>query len=344
MAEFVPAYWKTTLDDVERELAQVKKGKVHTLRPSAGGRTIQMVEYGESNLPPATANLSSALGAHDIRCYADKTAPDYRPTVFFAGCIHGGEFEGTSALLNLIHLLETGKDYKGEEHPELVKNAEKLHLVLLPMCNPDGRTHIPFDNFVGRTQYDLRYYNQGTWKDGSLCGWPGCKKVAPIKEYVDYLGGYFNDDGVNMMHDEFFSHPSAEVQNVLDICREYAPDISVLFHGGGNSSNHITTAGYVSYSAREQTCEVIRRTLAAYEPFGIPFIDNRTAQLSYEKEKRENPISFNLISAMHHCCGAMCLTFESNQGLVEAPQPGWDNEQIYLAHRLFFGAVFEMFA
>ena len=27
---------------------------------------------------------------------------------------------------------------------------------------------------------------QGTWKDKSLCGWPDCKKVHPIIEYVDF--------------------------------------------------------------------------------------------------------------------------------------------------------------
>lgn len=340
--EFVPPYWRGNLQDVEAGIREVKKGQVHTLRPSAGGRPIYMVEYGSSNLPPSRANLSSALGGHDYSCYADKTGADYRPTVFLAGCIHGGEFEGTVAIMNLMHLIETGTDYAGQRNDGLLSYLDRLHLVLMPMCNPDGRSHIPFDNFVGKTFHDLRYFNQGTWKDGSLCGWPDCKRVSPIKDYVDYLGGYFNDDGVNMMHDEFFGHAAAETQNVLDICRQYAPDVSVLFHGGAEACNHITTLGYISRYARERTAALIGRTIAAYAPAGIPFIDNRESQLQYDTKPGRNAVSFNLPSAMHHCCGDMCITFESNQGLCDLSDCNMDNAAIYLSHMLFIQTIFEM--
>ena len=98
----IPAYWKTRLDQVEETLDLVKKGKVTQPAVSAGGRPIYQVEYGKSNLPKRTANCSSALGGKDIKAFANKTGADYNPTVFLCGCIHGGEFEGTSALLNLI--------------------------------------------------------------------------------------------------------------------------------------------------------------------------------------------------------------------------------------------------
>lgn len=341
-AEVVPVYWKGSVQDVEDAVQEVKKGKVHELRPSAGGRPIYMIEYGSSNLPVSQATLSSALGAHDYSCYADKSGEDYHQTIFLAGCIHGGEFEGTVAILNLMHLIETGMDYAGNTNEELLSYVDKLHLILVPMCNPDGRSHIPFDNYVGRTFYELRYYNQGTWKDGSLCGWPQCKRYFPIKDYVDYLGGYYNDDGVNMMHDDFFGYAAAETQNVLDICRLYAPDVSVLFHGGAESRNHITTLGYISDRARKRTCELIGRTIQAYEKAGLEFIDNREGQLSYEEEQGETPISFNLPSAMHHCCGDMCITFESNQGLSDLSDCDMDNDAIYLSHLLFLRALFEM--
>ena len=115
------------------------------------------------------ASLSSACGAHDYRCYADKTGDGYVPTVFPAACMHGGVFEGTVALMNLISLLETGTDLAGRKNDEALSLAKKLHLVLMPMCNPDGRCHVPFDNFVGHTFHDLRYYGQGTWKNGEPC-------------------------------------------------------------------------------------------------------------------------------------------------------------------------------
>ena len=100
----LPVYWHTSVDVVQEDIKKIKKGKVTELLPSAGGRPIQMIEYGKNTLPKSMASLSSALGGFDYSCYADKTRDDYIPTVFLAGCIHGGEFEGTAALMNLICL------------------------------------------------------------------------------------------------------------------------------------------------------------------------------------------------------------------------------------------------
>lgn len=341
LQEEKPVYWNCSLQDVEITVQEVKKGKVHILRSSAGGRPVYMIEYGTSNLPPSHATLSSALGAGNYAYYADKGGDDYRPAVFLAGCIHGGEFEGTVAILNLIHLLETGKDYAGNTNHELLDLAEKVHLLLMPMCNPDGRSHVPFDNFVGRTIQESKYFNQGTWKDGTLCGWPQCKKYFPIKDYVDYLGGYYNDDGVNIMHDDFFGHKAAETSNILDVCRIYAPDVSVLFHGANGNVNHVTVPGYVSGKAKKQNYQLVERTVQAFKAADYKFWNNRELHLSYDKEQAETQQAFNLISAMHHCCGEMCVTYETNQGTVGSGTYWMDNEGIYLSHNIFIKCVLE---
>ncbi len=336
-----PAYWQSSLRDADNIIQIVKKGTVHHLRPSAGGRPIYMVEYGSSNLPEASANLSSALGAGDYSCYANKKGANYHPTVFLTGCVHGGEFEGTVAILNLIHLMEKGVDCAGNANEALRSLAEKLHLLLIPISNPDGRSHIPFDSFVGRSFYELRYYNQGTWKDGSLCGWPECKRIFPIKNHVDYLGGYYNEDGVNIMHDDFFGGMAAETRNILEVCRQAAPDISVLFHGGAGGRNHITVPGYVSRYARERNCRLLARAVPAFKETGLELVDNRKEQLSYGAEEALPPKAFNLISAMHHCCGEMCMTYESNQGLRDCDYV-MGYEEIYRSHCIFLQCIFEL--
>lgn len=332
--ENIPSYWKTRLDEVEETLALVKKGKVTKPCVSAGNRPIYMVEYGTSNLPPRTANCSSALGANGrIDCYANKTGADYVPTVFLCGCIHGGEFEGTCAMLNLIKLIETGTDYKGERNDALVELCEKVHLILVPMVNPDGRSHIPFDSFVGRTFYDLRYYNQGIWKDGSLCGWPECKMIHPIKDHVAYLGGYFNDDGVNMMHEDFCGGKlSTGTQLVLDICREHAPDFSILLHGGSNTVACILYPTYASLKTNKEVYKVICACADKAQAENIPFVKNGIPNA----ESRDVPPSFNLPSAMHHCCSEPAVTFESNQGLIDHCDPIFTYDQIYRSHMILF--------
>ncbi len=330
----IPVYWKTRLDEVEETLKFVKKGVVTQPYSSAGGRPIYMVEYGKSALPPRTANCSSALGARNIGYYADKTSPDYIPTVFLCGCVHGGEFEGTSAMLNLIKLIETGTDYNGQTNDEIVELASKVHLILVPMVNPDGRSHIPFDSFVGKTFQDLRYYNQGTWKDGTLTGWPGCKAVHPIKDAVDYLGGYFNDDGVNMMHENFIGGPlSTGTQLVFDICCKYAPDFSILLHGGDNCYNHILYPAYASLKTKQEVEKVVEAVAARSEKDGVRY--TRTAPGRPEDNIAQVP-SFNLISAMHHCCSEPAVTYESNQGLLEYKNTVYDYAEIYAAHMILF--------
>lgn len=334
----IPVYWKTRLDEVEEALKLVKGGTVTQPYSSAGGRPIYKVEYGKSNLPKGTANCSSALGASgNYKCYADKTGADYTPTVFLCGCVHGGEFEGTVAILNLIKLIETGTDYAGNRNDELVELAKKLHLILVPMVNPDGRSHIPFDSFVGRTFEDLRYYNQGTWKDGSLCGWPECKMVHPIKDAVDYLGGYFNDDGVNMMHEDFIGGKlSTGTQLVFDICRLEAPDFSILLHGGDNSVPHILPPDYASLKAKKEIDDVMLAVKERSEKEGIGFRYFGVRDC----ENRPVPPSFNLISAMHHCCSEPAITYESNQGIRDRGDTIYDHDQIYKSHIILFAETF----
>ena len=332
---YMPVYWKTSLYDVEETMHLVKKGKVTMAAKSAGGRPIYTVEYGTSNLPERKANLSSAMGGKDINCYADKTGADYVPTVFIVGCVHGGEFEGTSAVLNLIKMIETGTDYAGNTNAELLAWAEKTHLILIPIVNPDGRARVPFHSFVDRTFYELRYYDQGTWKDGSLCNWPDCKKVHPIKDYVDYLGAYFNDDGVNMMHENFFGEVSTGTRLVLDICDREAPDYSILLHGGSNSVNHMIAPTYASQNAKNEVYELEQAIFAVCEKEQVRY---KVLGLS-NSEKNANSPSFNLPSAMHHCCGTPAVTFESNQGLSEYVTPTsiiCDYEEIYKMHMILF--------
>ena len=53
-----------------------------------------------------------------------------------------------------------------------------------------------------------------------------------------------------------------------------------------------------------------------------------------EHEKKAVPVSFNLPSAMHHCCGTPCVTFESNQGLTDHGTVIYDHDEIYASHMI----------
>lgn len=330
--EATPKYWKTSAKDIDECLDTVRGASVHRIASSAGKRAIRMVQYGTPNKFERTANLSSALGAGDRNCFADKSKTDYKPTVFLVGCVHGGEFEGTAAMLNFIKLLETETDYCGVRHDSLLQAAQKVNLLLIPCINPDGRSHIPFNSFVGKSLEDLRYYNQGTWKDNTLCNWPDCKKVHPIKDYVSYLGGYFNNDGVNLMHDNFFGKKSNEVQALLDIAEEAVPDFTVLLHGGANSINSVIQPAYAPKPIKRKVTDMCFRLKKMCDAASLKFDMPR----EYCGEDEETPTSFNLPSAMQHICGEPCITYEANQGL-NGSHEGYD--EIYMQHLLLFESL-----
>ena len=323
----LPIYWRSTIEDLNEALKIVKRGVVTRAGESAGKRPIYRVEYGKSNIKLGRANLSSALGAHDVRFYADKTGEDYIPTLFLSGSVHGGEFEGTMAILNLIKIMETGTDYAGCEHPELLSLMEKIHLVLIPIANPDGRSRIPHRSVVGMTFDEFRYYDQGTWKGGELCGWPGCKSIHPIKEECEFLGGYFNDDGVNMMHEDFFGEISNESKILIDVCRKEVPDLSIQLHGGTNCICTLLPNEYGSQENLERCMKLSNAVKVTLEENGIPYKVSGVGVISS---------AFGLKGAMHHVCGEPVLTFESNQGLLDCGAACYTYDEIYRSHMLLF--------
>ena len=330
----MPEFWKTDLETIEKFAKTVKLAEVKSLCKSAGGRDVWCFSYGEKQIITHKANYSSACGAHDKSCYAPVDGK--KPVVILLGDVHGCEVEGTAAIMNLISLMETGKDLGGCEQPALVKAAKKVRLVLVPVCNVDGRARVKPAAMAGLTGDELRYWTQGTWKDGSLCGWPDCKKQHPIKDYVDFLGGYYNDDGINLMHDNFFRPMARETQAILDLCDSESADWVIHLHGGSNSVNALLQPTYVAYETKMAIKELSVRCNAAAQPEGLAF----TISNVLEKEQGATPPSFNLVSATHHVCGAVCATFESNQCVIDQPGVHYSLEQIYASHRILFEQLF----
>ena len=327
----VPAYWKTTLEDLEKTVSDVQKGTVERVCQSAGGRPVYRIYYGKPNDVKNTANLSSAMGAGSTRYFADKSAPDYRPTLFLVGAVHAGELEGTAALMNLISVFETGKDFSGKEYPFITAIAEKVNFIIIPIANPDGRARMPLPSMMDLDFESFRYLGQGTWKDGTLTGYPSCKSITPIKEASGFLGSYFNDDGVNLMHDYFFTNPCAETKAILQTAEMFAPDFSVLFHGGSNNKPHMAGSGYLFQSTKAK--------INAYQQFIADEYKEFDFSLGGEGVNDKNNASFNLTSAISHVCGEPAITFESNQGLnyFDEKQPWlvkYTYDEIFLHHML----------
>ena len=337
MNESVPFLWKGNLSDVEETVSKVKKGKCELVCKSAGGRNIYLVSYGKENVINTKANYNSACGGQDISCYADKSSKNYRKTLFLIGNVHGGEFEGTVAINNLISIMETGADISGKDFSRLREGLEKYNLLIIPSINPDGRSRVPFDSLVGEPLEVMRHYNQGTWKTGGLCNWPDCKKVHPIKEASDYLGGYFNDDGINLMHDNFFLPMAKETKVLMKIADKYAPDLTVMLHGGANCRNLMIKPAYCATHIYEEIACLEKIWQEKCERESL-----RYRQRAREDESSNPPTSFNLASALTHICGAPCVTYETNQGL-DYGEEIYSYAEIYRHHMVLFESILSFF-
>ena len=311
----IPEFYKSTLSDIDNEINKMKTGKAEVIATSPGGLPVYAVYYGTKDDFHSQANYNSAVAARNPAYYAKKDNGT-KPVVFFLGPVHGQEVENIVGLVNLIHVAETGMDYRGKEWASLKSKLEKCRIIIVPSGNPDGRKRCPYDSFVGLPTEIMTKYGQGTRKDGSLYGWPGAKAVHPMKGNVKILGAYFNDDGINPMHDDFFSPMADETKAILDIARAEVPDMTVSLHSHENKPR-ILPASYVAWFMKERIQDLTRRLNDRYKRSGLPYIpEDWIGDPGIEDEKFPPNSSFNLICALHQLSGTMAFTFECSHGTV----------------------------
>jgi hypothetical protein len=319
----IPSFWKGRVEEIEAAVAAVKRGKVETIARSPGGRPVYLVAYGPKSDFHGQANYGSAVAAGDPGYYARK--PDGSPpVVFIVGPVHGQEVEGMVGLVNLLQTAETGKDLRGKEWPRLRANFDRCRVLIVPVGNPDGRARCPYDSFVGIPVDEMARIGQGTRKDGTLYGWPGVKQRHPMKGDVGLLGAYFNDNGVNLMHDEFFAPMAEETKALLRVARDEAPDYVLVLHSHGSQPVILATA-YVPRYCKETQAQFAARVEEHWRQGGLPA---GKAPAPAEDGVKYPPPSFNLTSALHHVCGGVAMLFECPHGLKEAKYVQVTHDQI----------------
>ena len=316
----IPEFYGSSLSVIEQEVKQLEKGDAEVVATSPGGLPVYAVYYGAKEDFHSRANYNSAVAARNPAYYARKDSSS-KPVVFFLGPVHGQEVEGIVGLVNLIHVAETGKDHRGQEWPDLQRKLGMCRVIIVPCGNPDGRKRCPYSSFVGLPVEIMTKYGQGTRTDGSSWGWPGAKSLHPMKGDVGILGAYFNNDGINTMHDDWFSPMAAETKAILEIARSEAPDMTVSLHSHHQKSR-ILPAHYVPWFMKMRIDTLTRRVNRRYASKGLPSIPDDWISLpDLEDEAFPPQTSFNLISALHHVSGTMAFTFECSHGTVTDTDP-----------------------
>lgn len=195
-----PDFWRVRVEEIIDECRAAAKGKSDIICHTPAGYPVYAVFYGDFSEVPARTNWSSGSAVGNRKHLRQADAPQ---TILLLAGIHGAEAESVAALVNLIHLLETGKDYRGIFRPEWLEFSKNYRFIIVPCANMDGRAICP-DHLMDVGYEDFRAASQGRWLDGSLIGYGenGTKSYFPLPlEQVSFPGGYTNSAGYNIMHD-----------------------------------------------------------------------------------------------------------------------------------------------
>lgn len=279
---------------------------------SAGGRDIFAFQYGEFEEVRPMATISSAMASDRPAAFYDPSLRN-KPSLALIGSIHGGETEGIAFCLALIDLLETGRDGFGKERPELLEKIGKVRLNLIPCLNPDGREAAAIDHLNGAELDDLFLVQQGLLADGTPFRGRKVKETQPIPPgFLEFMGGYYNADGVNLQHDDFFG-PRVAPENaaIRDLFRVEIPDAFLTMHAHGAPAAFLAPDAFISPGNQRKQVEAAGYVLARLHAQGIPFLAPDSIVTP--------PWSFFFQTWLHHMTGATPLLFEFCHGLKIRP-------------------------
>ena len=306
----LPAFWVGDVAGLPQRFERLKRGQMAVIAVTPGGRPVHLVSYGDKENVAHRANFNSAIGGQDPEAYLNKTARK-KPVILFIGPVHGQEVEGLTGLVNLIEIMETGKDLRGKDREKLRQLGDQCRLLIIPSGNPDGIARFEPRSLVGMSDDDLRFWGQGTWKDDRFCDWPQCKRQHPmVGDNVGFLGCYFNDRGINPMHDEFFAPMGPESAAFLKVAREEGPDLAVSLHSH-ESKPAVYRPAYVPAEIQQDIRSLAQECYALLSQRQLPFGGLFEPRI----EGGKNPESFNLTSALYHVSGAGSFTFECPHGI-----------------------------
>jgi hypothetical protein len=311
-ARDLPEFWIGDVEGLAARWEKLTRGEVQTIATSPGGRALHLITFGRHEPVRHRANFNSAVGGRDPSAYMDKKARK-RPVVFFVGPVHGHEVEGLTGLVNLIQIMDTGRDLRGREQAALRELGEQCRLLIVPSGNPDGTARFEPRACHGLPMDEFQFWGMGTWSDDTIAVWPASKRQHPrLGKEIGWLGCYFNDKGINPMHDEFFAPMGPEAPAILRVAMEEGPDLAVSLHSHG-SKPVVLRPAYVPMEIQQEVRRLAEAYNALMDQRGLP----HGGLFEPAPESGDPPAPFNLTSAIYHISGAVSFTHECPHGIAD---------------------------
>ena len=308
--EKIPDFWVGSVSEVDLFLdTHIQKGSVENIGTTAGGRRIRAVGYGQPRNAKGTTTFSGSLGFGNVRAYTGTDAGK-RVYLGIAG-VHGGEFEGIVGMVNLLAVLETGSDLRGKPWPGITAAARALdRIIIIPVVNADGRDRVPLrmEWYRGSDETIPEYFNTGGWPDGRNIGWPDCKQFIPLDfSSTQFPGGYPNDNGVNIQHDDFFGHRQPETEALLELAARERPDLILNMHTGAVFP--LMHRPFCETALTPVFDELFRRVQTGLTEWGLQASGEPRSEA--DPARVATPSPYNLDTALNLHCGALSVVIES---------------------------------
>lgn len=306
----LPDFWIGDVTGLSARWEKLTHGRVQVIAKSPGGRPLHLITYGAYEPVKHRANFNSAIGGRDPSAYMDK-ASRKKPVIYFVGPVHGHEVEGLTGLVNLVNVMETGHDLRGRDQAGLRALGQRCRLLILPTGNPDGTARFEPRSAHGLKHNVFQFWGMGTWSDNTIAYWPTSKRQHPrTGPEIGFMGCYFDDAGINPMHDEFLAPMGPEAPAILKVAMHAGPDLIVSLHSHENSPVLLRPA-YVPLEEQEKVIKLAKQCYVLMDGRGLP----HGTPFEAMPEGGEHPASFNLVSALYHISGATTFTFECPHGI-----------------------------
>ena len=317
-----PDFWKVR----PREIAEVCESAVKCSRKEIICRTplgypVWALFYGDFSEAPPQTNWSAGQGSTTYRNYYGRAQGGKQTFLFVAG-VHGAEPECVAGAVNIVKLLESGRDFRGRENPQLLSLLKNYRFIVVPCVNMDGRAISP-DHLRKVDWVTFRKASQGYWADGSLVGWRGSKSYFPLPlDKVGYPGGYPNAEGYNIMHDACPGDiRTEEARALLKLAARWRVDAVLNGHSYENAPSVIMPSAVDNPSTLKRARDIRYRCNQALRRAGLAVWDF----VPPEKDAPSKP-GINLNTMLSLASGALALTLECTVSYDRPDRPGAKNK------------------
>ena len=310
--EDTPDFWRVRPEQITDLCRNVRKGRTEVIATTPAGFPVYAYFYGEFNDPEPQTNWSASHSSDAVLSFmGDVSHPQ---TIMLLAGVHGSEPEGTAAAMNMIQMLETGKDFRGLTDTTFMNLASKYRLIIIPCANMDGRAISP-DHLRGQPYEVFRAACQGTWKDGSLVGWKPSKRYFPLPlDQVSFPGGYPNSEGYNIQHD--VTPGDMRTKEAAGICKlmsRWRVDAMLNAHSCQYAPHMVAPSLINPQRHIERGCEISDKVHEILLEKGLILKPRKKAVSKQE--------TLNLSSIVNWCSGGFGLTLECSSSYDDINKP-----------------------